>query len=188
MQNTIYTTLLTYRDGLFGYAMVLTRNYASAADCVQETYIRALNAKERLPKPSEMKAWLFTILRNIWLNQLRRRRTSCEIVDLISEGHLEPAASDSTDPHILYVRHVVTTQVREAINTLPTKFREIIVLREYEELSYKEISTILGCPAGTVMSRLARARSRLRILLAPTYAIGRGCATAECIQGVMIGI
>ena len=188
MQNANDTTLLAYKDGLFGYAMFLTHNYASAADLVQETYLRALNAKERKPTLSEGKGWLFTILRNIWLNQLRRRGTVRGIVDLISEGILEPAASELTDPHILYVRHIVTTQVREAINKLPTKLREIILLREYEELSYKEISTILGCPAGTVMSRLARARSRLRILLAPTYTGGRGCATAECIQGVMIGI
>src|ERR1700733_2880933 len=133
MQNTRDTTLLAYRDRLFGYAMFLTHNYASALDLVQETYLRALVAQERLPKPSEGKGWLFTILRNIWLNQLRRRPTVRETVELISEGNLESAASDSTDPHILYVRRIVTTQVREAINKLPTKFREIILLREYEE-------------------------------------------------------
>ena len=92
MQNTKDTTLLAYMDGLFGYAMVLTRNYASAADLVQETYLRALNVKERLPWPSEVKGWLFTTLRNIWLNQLSR-----EIVELISEGNLETAAGDPMD-------------------------------------------------------------------------------------------
>jgi RNA polymerase sigma-70 factor (ECF subfamily) len=185
MQNTKDTTLLAYTDGLFGYAMILTQNYTSAANLVQGTCLRALNAKERPRKPSEVKGWLFTILRNTWLNQLRRRRAAREIADLniISEGNLEPAAGDSTDPDILYVRHSVTAQVREAINKLPTEFREIIFLREYEELSYEEISTILECPAGTVMSRLARARSRLRILLAPTQAEERRCATAGVFKG-----
>ena len=165
MQNSNYKTLLDHMDGLLGYAMVLTHNHASAADFVQETYLRALNAKERLPKSSEVKAWLFTILRNIWLNELRRRSTVRKTSHLISGDNLAPASTDSTNPHILCVRNIMTTHVREAINQLPTNFREIILLREYEELSYKEISTILGCPSGTVMSRLARARSQLRILL-----------------------
>lgn len=171
MQNAKDMALLACMDGLFGYAMVITHNYASAADLVQETYLRALNAKEHPRNHGEVKGWLFTILRNIWLNQLRRRRTAREVADLniIGESNLKLAADDSTaDPHTLYVRDIVTTRVREAISKLPTKFREIIFLREYEELSYKEISIIVGCPAGTVMSRLARARTRLRILLAST--------------------
>jgi RNA polymerase sigma-70 factor (ECF subfamily) len=170
MQNTKDTALLTYMDGLFGYAMILTHSYTSATDLVQETYLRAFDAKKHPRKPGEVKGWLFSILRNIWLNQLHRRRTAREIVDLsiISESNLEPAAGDSTDPHTLSVRHSVTAHVREAIDKLPSEFREIVFLREYEDLSYQEISTILDCPADTLMSRLARARSRLRILLAAT--------------------
>ena len=75
------------------------------------------------------------------------------------------AVEPSKDPHALYVSKLERDQVREAIQQLPHKFREIIVLREYGELSYQEIATLLGCPAGTVMSRLGRARSKLRSLL-----------------------
>ena len=161
---------MEYLDGLYSYALVLSRDQADAEDLVQETYVRAVRTMGGLRADSKIKSCFFTILRNIWLNQLHRRRTAREIVDLdiISESNLEPAAGDSTDPHTLSVRHSVTAHVREAIDKLPSEFREIVFLREYEDLSYQEISTILDCPADTLMSRLARARSRLRILLAPT--------------------
>ncbi len=75
------------------------------------------------------------------------------------------AVEPSKGPHGLYISKVEREQVREAIQQLPVEFREIILLREYEELSYQEIAVVLGCPPGTVMSRLGRARSRLRVLL-----------------------
>jgi RNA polymerase sigma-70 factor, ECF subfamily len=153
-------------DGLYGYAMVLTRNRTEAEDLVQETYLRALKAKDSLREGSNVKSWLFTILRNVWLNQLRRWRTAPEIVDLdADEGTASVSASVPKDPHSLYVTKIEREQVRAAIQQLNVQFREIIMLREYEELSYEEIASVLNCPAGTVMSRLARARSRLRALL-----------------------
>jgi RNA polymerase sigma-70 factor (ECF subfamily) len=161
------TTLSCYIDGLFGYAMVLARNPTEAADLVQETYVRALKAKESLRPNSNVKSWLFTILRNIWLNQVRHERTAPQIVELDAhEGVAEVAIETSKDPHAQYVSKMERERVRVAIQKLPTEFREIIILREYEELPYQEIAAILDCPAGTVMSRLARARSRLRMLLA----------------------
>src|SRR3979490_2953120 len=160
------TTLSFYIDGLFGYAMVLTRNPAAAADLVQETYVRALKARANLRPDSNVKSWLFTILRNIWLNQLRQRRAAPKIVELdVDESTAELAVETSKDPYALYVSKVERGQVREAIQQLSKEFREIIVLREYGELSYQEIASVLGCPAGTVMSRLGRARSKLRSLL-----------------------
>ena len=160
------TTLSCYIDGLFGYAMVLARNPTEAADLVQETYVRALKAKERLRPRSNVKSWLFTILRNIWLNQLRHERTVPQVVELDAhEDIADVVIETSKDPHAQYVTKMEQERVRVAIRQLPTEFREIIILREYEELSYQEIAAILDCPAGTVMSRLARARSRLRMLL-----------------------
>jgi RNA polymerase sigma-70 factor, ECF subfamily len=82
-----------------------------------------------------------------------------------SENVANLAVDTRKDPHALYVSKVEHEQVREAIGQLPLEFREIILLREYEDLSYQEIATLLQCPVGTVMSRLARARSRLRDLL-----------------------
>jgi RNA polymerase sigma-70 factor (ECF subfamily) len=160
------TTLSGYIDGLFGYASVLTRNPAEAADLVQETYVRALKAKESLRPSSNVKSWMFTILRNIWLNQLRHKRSGPQIVELEAyEGIENVAIETSKDPHAQYASKMEQEKVRNAIQQLPAEFREIIVLREYEELSCQEIAAMLECPAGTVMSRLARARSKLRVLL-----------------------
>jgi len=161
------TTLYScYIDGLFGYAMVLTRNPTEAADLVQETYVRALQARASSRPRSNVKSWLFTILRNIWLNQLRHERTAPEIVELEAHQDIaEVAIETSKDPHAQYVSKMEQDIVRNAIQQLPAEFREIIILREYEELSYQEIAAMLDCPAGTVMSRLARARSKLRLML-----------------------
>jgi len=166
MQDMQDTTLSCYIDELFGYAMVLTRNPAEATDLVQETYVRALKAKQSLHANSNVKSWLFTILRNIWLNQLRHERSAPQIVELEAyEGIADVAVATSKDPHAQYVSKIEQEKVRNAILQLPAEFREIIILREYEDLSYQEIAAMLDCPAGTVMSRLARARSRLRVLL-----------------------
>jgi RNA polymerase sigma-70 factor (ECF subfamily) len=160
------TTLSRYMDGLYAYAMVLSRNPAVAADLVQESYLRALKAKESLRPDSNVKSWLFTILRNIWLNHLRHERAGPKLAELDSDENLaDVSIATSEDPHDLYVRNLQREQVRTAIQQLPIEFREIIILREYEELSYSEIANVLQCPMGTVMSRLARARSRLGDLL-----------------------
>ena len=160
------TTLPAYMDGLYGYAMVLSRNPAMAGDLVQETYLRALKAKESIRPDSNVKSWLFTILRNIWLNHLRHERAGPKLAELDSDENLaDVSVATSEDPHDLYVRNLQCEQVRTAIQQLPVEFREIIILREYEELSYSEIANVLQCPMGTVMSRLARARSRLGDLL-----------------------
>ena len=155
-----------YLDGLYGYAMVLSRNSTESEDLVQETCLRALRAIGGLRAEGSVKSWLFTILRNIWLNQLRQRRTAPDLIELDAEENsvYEPA-DVAQDPHDGYVNRVEQEQVRAAIQQLPVEFREIIILREYEELSYQEIAALLDCPPGTVMSRLARARSRLRDLL-----------------------
>lgn len=159
-------TLPAYMDGLYAYAMVLSRNPAMAADLVQETYLRALKAKESLRADSNVKSWLFTILRNIWLNQLRHERAGPKIAELDSDENLADVSVATTeDPLDLYLRNLQRERVRAAIQQLPIESREIIILREYEELSYSEIANVLQCPMGTVMSRLARARSRLGDLL-----------------------
>ena len=166
--------LSEYVDGLYGYALVLSRNRTEAEDLVQETCLRAIRAMERLRPDSNAKSWLFTILRNIWFNQLRQWRTAPEIVELDLDGMGPNRVADTAkDPHATYVSNIEQEQVRTAIQQLPVESREIIILREYEELSYQEIATVLECPLGTVMSRLARARSRLRDLLSSTPLVPR---------------
>jgi|HubBroStandDraft_6_1064221.scaffolds.fasta_scaffold00503_15 RNA polymerase sigma-70 factor (ECF subfamily) len=153
-------------DGLYGYAMVLSRDRTEAEDLVQETCVRAIQAIENLRPDSNVKGWLFTILRNIWLNRLRRQRGAPKMVELDGDDSAaQTAVAGSKDPHALYVSKVERERVREAIQQLSGEFREVILLREFADLSYQEIASVLGCPAGTVMSRLGRARSKLRSLL-----------------------
>lgn len=157
---------LEYLDALYGYAMVLTRNHAEAEDLVQETYVRAMPAMNRLRSESNVKGWLFKILRNVWLNNLRKRRTAPEITwSDVEDGLVGDIAESSKDSYGAFVSKIEREQVQAAIQALPANFREIILLREFEELSYDEIAGLLECPIGTVMSRLARARSKLRVLL-----------------------
>ncbi len=152
-------TLSFYMDGLYGYAMVLTGDAAAAADLVQETYVRAM---EPIGRP-RVKAWLYTVLRNIRLNQLQQQRSRPRLP--ADENSADLIIETAKDPHVLHVSKVEVEQMREAIMRLPLELREIILLREYGELSYQEIATLLDCPPGAVMSRLARARSKLRTLL-----------------------
>jgi RNA polymerase sigma-70 factor (ECF subfamily) len=166
--------LSEYVDGLYSYALILSRNRTEAEDLVQETCLRAIRAMGRLRPDSNVKSWLFTILRNIWFNQLRQWRTRPDIVELDLDGNGPDKAADTAkDPHATYVSNIEQQQVRAAIQQLPVEFREIIILREYEELSYQEIAAVLECPQGTVMSRLARARSKLRDLLSSRTMVAR---------------
>ena len=158
-----------YLDSLYGYAMILTRNHAEAEDLVQETYVRAIPAMNRLRSESNVKGWLFKILRNVWINHLRKRRTVREIAWTdMEDDSVRDIAEPSKDSYHALVSKMEKDQVQAAIQALSAKFREIILLREFEELSYDEIAGLLDCPVGTVMSRLARARSRLRELLTYT--------------------
>jgi len=158
--------LSEYVDGLYSYALVLSRDRTEAEDLVQETCLRAIRAMGSLRPDSNAKGWLVTILRNIWFNQLRQWRTAREVVELdLQVDGANRAADSRKDPHATYVSNIEQEQVRIAIQQLPVEFREVIILREYEDLSYQEIAAVLECPLGTVMSRLARARSKLRDLL-----------------------
>jgi RNA polymerase sigma-70 factor (ECF subfamily) len=162
-------TGIEYLDGLYSYALVLAPNHAEAEDLVQETYVRALPAMGRLRAGGNTKVWLFTVLRNVWLNQLRKYHNGPQMIEIeVGDGVADCIVEPSKDSHDLYVSEVEAKQVRAAIQELPVKFREIILLREYEGLSYQEIASVLQCPIGTVMSRLGRARAKLRVLLSTT--------------------
>lgn len=157
---------LEHLDSLFGYAMTLTRDRAVAEDLVQETYLRAIRAAERLEPGSNVKSWLFVIMRNAWLNELRHDQAGPKFVDLDSEtAVISDERETISSPHVIYLKNLARLQVQEAIERLPEAYREIIVLRDFEGLTYQEIATILDCPAGTVMSRLGRARGKLREML-----------------------
>jgi RNA polymerase sigma-70 factor (ECF subfamily) len=153
---------LEHIDALYGYAMTLTRDTTEAEDLVQETYVRAARAANRPDGQSNLKGWLFVIMRNAWLNHLRHKNSGPLFVDLESD---ESTGETEENPHVVYLRKLEREQVRRAIESLPAAYREIVVLRDIEGFTYQEIATVLECPAGTVMSRLGRARGKLRKLL-----------------------
>ena len=158
---------LEHLDSLYGYALILTRDQTAAEDLVQETYLRAVRALGQLTPNSNLKSWLFVIMRNAWLNQLRHNRSGPRFVEIDAEESDRSQWLDhrSNDPHVVYLRKLERDEVKAAIDCLPRLHREIVVLRDIEGFSYQQIATILGCPTGTVMSRLGRAREKLRRLL-----------------------
>jgi RNA polymerase sigma-70 factor (ECF subfamily) len=157
---------IEYIDSLYRYALVLTRNRTQAEDLVQETYVRAVEAYGRLRENSNVKGWLFAILRNLWLNELRKLRTGPQLVEVDGDNQVSDGLQGGMpDAQEILESQENATRVRAAISKLPSEFREVLILREFEELSYQEIATVLNCPAGTVMSRLGRARAKLRVLL-----------------------
>ncbi|MBI4527740.1 MAG: RNA polymerase sigma factor [Deltaproteobacteria bacterium] len=157
-------------DALYGFAMSLTRNPVDAEDLVQETCLRAIKGITRHKIENDLKVWLFTILRNVWINDWRHRSKGPEFISLVKngddDGPLQPWLSDERErPDEQFEQHVSSENIRAAVARLPEVFREVVVLRYFEGFSYQEIASILGCPAGTVMSRLSRAKVELRGIL-----------------------
>lgn len=159
MSRDFSQAAMQHLDSLYGYAWVLTRNQAEAEDLVQETYLRAVRAFGGLMPDSNLKGWLFAIMRNIWINELRRAGREPQFVEL------EEVESYTTDPYRLLVQKIEREHVLAAINKLHTRHREVVLLRDIEGFSYQQIAELLSCPIGTVMSRLGRAREQLRLML-----------------------
>jgi RNA polymerase sigma-70 factor, ECF subfamily len=147
----------------YNLARWLTRNHEDAEDVVQEAFLRAFSAFENL-RSEDAKAWLLTIVRNTCLTWIKRNRNAAAMIGL--EQQVVDPSEPSPDPEELLLISLDREQVGRALEQLPSDFREAIVLRELEGLSYKEIATTVGVPLGTVMSRLSRGREGLRRLLA----------------------
>jgi RNA polymerase sigma-70 factor, ECF subfamily len=154
-------------EALYSYAMILTHNPTDAEELVVEAYVRAIAAIERRSVVRNVKIWLFTIFRNVWINELERRATGRPSLVAIDRagGTAILIAETSQDPGALYAARADCEQMREAIRNLSEESREVILLREYEGLSYEEMASVLNCPIETVISRLGRSRSKLQTLL-----------------------
>jgi len=155
---------LPYLDDVFTLARYLMRDAADAEDAVQECYLRALRHFDSYRGPA-MKPWLLAILRNVCRAEFARRATqgaasACNEHMQAAEAVAWQEAQPSPEAELLR-RHDGET-IRRLIAALPSAFREAVVLREINNLSYREIAEVVGAPIGTVMSRLARARSMLR--------------------------
>jgi RNA polymerase sigma-70 factor (ECF subfamily) len=157
-------TVLPHLDAAFNFARWLTRDDAEAEDVVQDACVRAMRYFSSL-RDDDGRAWFFTIVRNTWYSRVARRPSATQTASLDGRGG-EPL-DDAPDPEAQLLRQDTVDLVRGAMEQLPADFREVLVLREIEGLSYKEIATVVRVPIGTVMSRLARARERLQAELKP---------------------
>jgi RNA polymerase sigma-70 factor, ECF subfamily len=150
---------------LYNFAHWLTQNREEAEDLVQETYAKALKGFASFAPGSNFRAWIYRILRNTFLTSrtgMQATATMLPIEDENNESALPPAGDD---PESLLLARVDQERIRAALEQLPLRFREVILLCDMEDMSYQEIAGTLGIPLGTVMSRLSRARAAMRELL-----------------------
>ncbi len=157
---------LVHLDALYRTALRLTHNRAEAEDVVQETCLRAFRNFHRFNPGTNCRAWLFTILRNLFLNRLRRAghevlNEDPAVWESAGESVTTPPSARKS-PEEEFFQTVLHGDVDRALKALPLVFREAVILADLEGLSYKEVGEVLGCPTGTVMSRLFRGRSLLR--------------------------
>jgi len=164
---------LVHLDALYRVALRLSGNPADAEDLVQEAMLRAYRSWDRFTLGTNAKGWLLTILRNLFINEYRRRRRHPETVDLDT---IEPFAvfeDVQADPQGAFFDRIVDDEVLRAVDELPEVFREAVMLSDVEGLSYEEIAKVLDVPVGTVKSRLYRGRRMLQARLYE-YAVSMG--------------
>jgi RNA polymerase sigma-70 factor (ECF subfamily) len=175
---------LPFLDQLYAAAMRMTRNPADAEDLVQETFVKAFAAFHQFEEGTNLKAWLYRILTNTFINTYRKRQRQPQqsASDNIEDWQLAAAESHSStglrSAEMEALDHLPDSDVKEALQRLPEDFRLAVYLADVEGFSYKEIADIMGTPIGTVMSRLHRGRRGLQRLLGD-YARDRGLVRAS---------
>lgn len=166
---------LPYLDDLYALGVSLSRNRADAEDLVQESLLKAFRAFETFQPGTNMKAWLFTILRNTFINQYRRKvrapeqkaQEGAEGFSYFEEAYklslrTREGVSDAELLDTSKLENVLGDEVTAALDSLPGEFREVVFLADVQDLAYRDISGILNVPVGTVRSRLARGRALLQ--------------------------
>ena len=159
--------VLPHLDAAFNYARWLTKSDQDAEDVVQDAAVRALRFFSSL-RNDDARAWLLTIVRNTWYARFSKAGHAEQ--HAVGDDMKDERPDEQLDPEALVIQQQAVARVHRAIEELPVDFREVVVLRELEGLSYKEIAAVAGIPIGTVMSRLARARERLLAILEPSAA------------------
>jgi RNA polymerase sigma-70 factor, ECF subfamily len=154
--------LVAHLDAAYNLARYLMRNEADAEDVVQSAYVRAISHFDGL-RGADGRAWLLMIVRNSCCDRMRKIGASSHDTNFDEAVH--SGGRQDIDPETTLLRTERTELVRRSLAELPPEFREVLILRELEQLSYREISNIAGIPLGTVMSRLSRARLRMQRLL-----------------------
>jgi RNA polymerase sigma-70 factor (ECF subfamily) len=169
--------VLPHLDAAYNLARWLTRNRQDADDVVQEAYLRALRFFPRF-RGGNARAWLLKIVRNTWYTWFHSNRPLQDAVEF--DENLAYPDRHARNPEEAVLQNASDTLVRKALEKLPPNFREVLILRELEGMSYREIANITGMPTGTVMSSLSRARSRLRQVLA-TFMTGETARSSRRI-------
>jgi len=165
---------LEHLDSLYGAALRLTRSESDAEDLVQDTLLKAYRFYDRFEPGTNFRAWLLRVLTNTFINKYRRTHRERKLLDgdsgePVGDGVMSRAAMRAlTDPVGETMRPLLAREIQVALDELSDEHRLMIVLADVEELSYKEIADIVGCPIGTVMSRLHRARKQLQQRLIET--------------------
>ena len=157
--RTFEQLMLPHLDAAYNLARWLLRDPHDAEDAVQDACLRAHRALDRF-RGTDGRAWLLTIVRNVCYTQLRQKRREPEGVAF--EDDLHGSSHDPADANAVAWQEIKSDLLRQALERLPTEYREVIVLHEIEGLAYREIAAVSDIPIGTVMSRLARARSKLQ--------------------------
>jgi RNA polymerase sigma-70 factor, ECF subfamily len=173
-------------DALYGAALRFTRNPTEAEDLVQDTYVRAYRFWHTFKTGTSIKAWLFTILRNTFINRyhkINRRRTVRDDLEnqlnaLGSEAAVARSAPPPVGPEAVIGQRVTRDRIDAALESVPEDYRTAVILADLEGLAYKEIAEIMDCPIGTVMSRIYRGR-RLLAKLLRDHAVELGLLEAD---------
>ena len=175
---------LTHMDALYGVACRLTRNPTEAEDLVQDALGKAMRAKHQFCAGTNLKAWLFRILTNTFINKYRRGGLERSLfegpdADPLVDGWVSASTMRQLrDPEQIALMPIVEGEVRRALDALPAEFKLAVILCDVEEFSYEEISEIMACPIGTVMSRLHRGRKLLQKSLY-SHALAMGIVKGE---------
>jgi RNA polymerase sigma-70 factor, ECF subfamily len=163
--------ILSHMDSLYAVACRMTRNPVDAEDLVQDALVKAMRSRDQFSAGTNLKAWLFKILTNTFINKYRRGTLEREILGgaearPLSDGWVSTSTMRQMfDSENQAIRPILQREVSNALNQLPEDFRLAVMLSDVEDFSYKEIADVLGCPVGTVMSRLHRGRRMLQLLL-----------------------
>src|SRR5207302_4494097 len=179
---------LEHLDPLYSAALRLTKNERDAEDLVQDCFLRAFRFFDKFERGTNIKAWLFKILTNTFINRYRRKVKERTVVEgAAREGTNErfvarDANESASNPEQYLFDRLLSDDVLRAIDALPIDFRLVVILADLQEFSYKEIAEILECPVGTVMSRLFRGRKLLQKTLRQ-YAQGAGVLAAADTAG-----